>query len=92
MVWVTARRPTALSEIVVAALDAGELELMSAALVGLRVLAVEMLRRARAYREAFVANAENTIETVFGDLDASLSVARGPRAARQARLGAALLA
>ncbi len=80
------------AEAVVAALDAGELERMSATLVGLRVLAVEMLERARAYREAFAPNAEAAIETVFGDLDASLSVARGPRAARQGRLGAALLA
>jgi len=29
---------------------------------------------------------------VFGDLDVSLSVARGPRMARQARLGTELIA
>ena len=75
---------------VVAALDAGELEDMSAALAGLRVLAAEMLRRARAHRDSFGPKGE-AIDRVFADLDTSLSVARGPRAARLARLGRALI-
>jgi acyl-CoA dehydrogenase len=41
------------AEAVVAALDAGELPRVADALVGLRVLATEMLRLARAHREAY---------------------------------------
>jgi acyl-CoA dehydrogenase len=72
---------------VVTALDAGELSRRGAALVGLHVLAGDMLQRARAYREAF-GPADEAIDRVFGDLERSLSVARGPRQARQMRLGA----
>jgi acyl-CoA dehydrogenase len=80
------------AEVVVAALDAGELARRAAALVGLRVLATDILQRARAHRDAFGPAADAAIERVFGDLDVSLSVARGPRIARQARLGTELIA
>jgi acyl-CoA dehydrogenase len=72
---------------VVTALDAGELPRLSAALVGLRVLAAEMLQRARAHRDTFGPADDADIARAFGDLETSLSVARGPRRARQARLG-----
>jgi acyl-CoA dehydrogenase len=75
------------AEAVVAALDAGELSRRAAALVGLRVLAADMLQLARAHREAFAPAADGAIERVFADIELSLSVARGPRTARQARLG-----
>ena len=71
---------------VVAALDAGELQAKAAALAGLRVLAAEMLQRARAHRDAFGPQDE-AIDRVFRDMDTSLSVARGPRQARLLRLG-----
>ena len=77
---------------VVAALDAGELARRGAALVGLRVLATDIVQRARAFRDAFGPHADGTIERAFSDLDVSLSVARGPRQARQARLGSELIA
>lgn len=75
---------------VVTALDAGELPRRAASLVGLRVLAAEMLQRARTYRETYGPAADAAIDRVLADLETSLSVARGPRAARQARLGAEL--
>ena len=75
------------AEAVVDALDAGELPRRAAALVGLRVLAADMLQRARAHRDAFGPDGDAALERTFGDLDVSLSVARGPRTARQARLG-----
>ena len=80
----------AAAEAVVAALDAEQLAGAAAALVGLRVLAAEMLRRARAHREAFGPAPDAAVERVVGDIETSLSVARGPRLARQARLGAQL--
>jgi acyl-CoA dehydrogenase len=70
---------------VVAALDAGELPRVSAALVGLRVLAAELRERARAISET-----DDAIERVLDDLATSLSVARGPREARQMRLALSL--
>ena len=80
------------AEAVVDALDAGELPRRAAALVGLRVLAADMLRQARAHRDAFGPAGDAAIERTFADLDVSLSVARGPRTARQARLGSELIA
>jgi acyl-CoA dehydrogenase len=80
------------AEAVVAALDGGELPARAAALVGLRVLAADMLQRARTHREAFGPTTDDAIERLFGDLEMSLSVARGPRQARQARLGRVLIA
>ena len=80
------------AEAVVAALDAGQLARRAAALVGLRILATDMQQRARTHRDAFGPATDDAIERVFGDLDVSLSVARGPRMARQARLGTELIA
>ena len=80
------------AKVVVTALDTGELARLSAALVGLRVLAAEILQRARAHRDAFGPSPDAATERVFDDLGVSLSVARGPRQARQIRLGAQLQA
>jgi acyl-CoA dehydrogenase len=79
------------ADAVVAALDTGELARRSAALVGLRVLAADMLQRARTHRDGFVTASDPAVERVFGDVEASLSVARGPRLARQARIGTLLI-
>jgi acyl-CoA dehydrogenase len=75
------------AEAVVGALDAGRLVQQAATLVGLRVLAAEMLQRARGHRETFGPAEDAAIDRAFADIEASLSVARGPRQTRQARLG-----
>lgn len=77
----------AAADSVVTALDAGELAQYAATLVGLRVLAGEILQRARSHRDTFGSADNAAIDRVFADVDASLSVARGPRQARQVRLG-----
>ena len=74
------------AEAVVTALDAGELAARSAALIGLRLLAGELLQRGRIHCATFSA-AEPAVERVFGDIEASFSIARSARLARQARLG-----
>jgi len=74
---------------VLGALDAEELDKQAPASIGLRVLAGEMLQRARAHREAFGPADEPALDRAFADLDTALSVARGPREVRQARLGSA---
>jgi acyl-CoA dehydrogenase len=78
------------AEAVVAALDSGELPSVAGALVGLRVLASDMAQRARDHRDAFGPADDDAVDRVFADLATSLSVARGPGMARQARLGRAL--
>lgn len=80
------------AETVVAALDADELARQAAALVGLRVLAAELLQRVRGHRDAYCPTDDSAIERACADLETSLSVARGPRQARQARLGQELIA
>jgi acyl-CoA dehydrogenase len=77
---------------VVTALDAGELARRSGALVGLRVLATEMLQRVRAHRDTFGPASDTAIERAISDIETSLSVARDPRRARQLRLGVELIA
>jgi acyl-CoA dehydrogenase len=77
---------------VVAALDAGDLPRVMSALIGLRVLAADLLQRARGHRDEFGGAGDAALDRVFDDLTTSLSVARGPREARQMRLGTALIA
>ena len=72
------------AEAVVAALDAGRFRTGDATLVGLRVLAIDIVSRLRTLA------APGTAE-ILADLDATLSIARGPRLARQAQLGEAAL-
>jgi acyl-CoA dehydrogenase len=80
----------AAADAVVASLDAGRLEADgSAILVGLRVLAAELLQRARRHLELFGPSGDPGVDTMLADLDATFAIARGPRMARQARLGTA---
>ncbi len=68
---------------VVVPLDDGRVELGSALLVGARLLAAEILRLARAYGPGD----DTAVATLMDDIEAGFGVARGPRLARQARLG-----
>jgi acyl-CoA dehydrogenase len=81
----------AAAETVVAALDADALPRAADVLVGLRVLATDMLASVRTHRATFVPTDDAAVERALGDLDTSLSIARGPRQARQSRLGAELI-
>ena len=73
----------AAAETVVAPLDAGRVDTGSATLVGLRLLAVEILRLARAH-----GGLDNPAAvSLLDDIEATFGVARQPRLARQARLG-----
>jgi acyl-CoA dehydrogenase len=66
----------AAAEAVVAILDAGRLRTGDATLVGLRILALDIVEKLR------ILGAPN-----LGDLDAVLAIAKGPRLARQIHLG-----
>ena len=72
------------AETVVEALDDGRFETGDATLVGLRVLAIDILGRLRALDLPAAAE-------ILSDLEATLAIARGPRLARQANLGRAAL-
>jgi acyl-CoA dehydrogenase len=72
---------------VVAALDEGTLHDGDATLVGLRVLAIDITDRLRALTEVPGLANRQALLALVADLDATLSIARGPRLARQARLG-----
>ena len=78
------------AEAIADALDDGRLADENARLIGLRLLAAELLRRVRTHLETHGLAADDAVERLLADLDLSLSVARGPRQARQARLGEAL--
>jgi acyl-CoA dehydrogenase len=69
---------------VVDALDAGRFRTGDATLVGLRVLAIDIVDRVRAL-------ALPSTQAIVADLDATLSIARGPRLVRQTHLGAVAL-
>jgi acyl-CoA dehydrogenase len=71
---------------VVTALDAGCLSGKSATLVGLRSLAAEWVMRVRAHQTEFGPRDNAVIEQMLADADATLSIARGPRMARQKNL------
>lgn len=75
------------AEAVVAALDADRLAGKAATLAGLHVLAAELLHRIRTFQSQFGPAGDATFERMVADLDVMLSVARGPRLARQTRLG-----
>jgi acyl-CoA dehydrogenase len=76
----------AAAESLVADLDAGRLADGSAVLVGLRVLAIDVVQRTRNHLASFGPAGDTALETMLADIDATLSIARGPRLARQARL------
>jgi hypothetical protein len=76
----------AAADAVVAPLDAGRIEAGSATLVGLRLLAAEIVRLARAHVAAHGPADDPAMTTLLDDMEATLAVARGPKLARQARL------
>jgi len=63
-----------------------------ALLIGLRQLSAEFHRRATAFRDAHAATRSPALDARLNSIQTSLSVARGPRAVRMARLGAGVLA
>lgn len=70
------------AEAVIGSLDDGQLHTRNAALVGLRVLAGDIVARLRSLAE------QAPIANILADLEATQSIARGPRLARQTQLGA----
>jgi acyl-CoA dehydrogenase len=72
---------------VVATLDAGRLDSGSAVLAGLRVLASDLLTRAKAHVETHGPVDRAEVTSILADLGATLGIARGPRMARLVRLG-----
>ncbi len=81
------------AEAVVTALDAGRFRTGDATLVGLRLLAIDIVVRLRALATAATIPplATGRLQAILSDLDATLNIARGPRLARQAHLGVAAL-
>ena len=78
------------SHAVVASLDAGRLNHTNAALVGLRVLATDIVGRIRSHIAQFGLEPDEATETMLSDIGAVLGIARGPWQARQARLASGL--
>jgi acyl-CoA dehydrogenase len=72
---------------VVAPLDQGIVDMGSATLVGLRLLAAEILRLMRGHAGKYEITNAAAVATLLDDIEATFNVARGPRLARQARLG-----
>lgn len=68
-------------------LDLGRFETGSATLVGLRLLAAEIVRLAREHAAMHGPSNDQAVMTLLSDIEATFGVARGPRLARQARLG-----
>jgi acyl-CoA dehydrogenase len=75
----------AAAESVVAPLDQGVIDMGSATLVGLRLLAAEIVRLMRGHVGKYAAG-DTAVLSVLDDVEATFNVARGPRLARQARL------
>lgn len=67
-------------------LDAGELANAGARLVGLRLLVTELVERVRGYLVTHGPADPDGVGAVLADIDLALSIARGPRQMRQARL------
>jgi acyl-CoA dehydrogenase len=74
------------AEAVVGALDGGRIIGKSATLVGLRILAAEWVALARAHLTEFGPRDHAAIEQILADVEVTLSIARGPRLARQRNL------
>lgn len=77
------------AEAVLDALDDGRLNADSAEPVGLRVLAGEILALVRTHAHGFGVT-DPAVTDMLRDLEATQGIARGPRLARQARLGASV--
>ncbi|MEO8715271.1 MAG: acyl-CoA dehydrogenase family protein [Acetobacteraceae bacterium] len=71
---------------IAAALDGGVLADNAAEAIGLRLLAAEIGARVRCHRAEFGLTDDAEVDRLLAELEAGQSVARGPRAARQARL------
>jgi acyl-CoA dehydrogenase len=80
------------AEAVVRALDQKSLRPGDATLVGLRLLATDMTTRLRVLAKS-LSSGKNlaTLLSAIADLEATLSIAAGPRLARQTRLGEMLI-
>lgn len=78
------------AEAIADALDTNRLANENARLIGLRLLTGELLRGVQAHRQAHGPLTDDVLDRLLADIDLSMSVARGPRQARQARLGEAL--
>ncbi len=78
------------AEAIADALDTNRLANENARLIGLRLLTGELVRGVRTHRQAHGPLSDDVVDRLLADLDLSLSVARGPRQTRQARLGEAL--
>jgi acyl-CoA dehydrogenase len=74
---------------VTTALDAGRFRTGDATLVGLRVLALDIVTRLRALPAPADDHANQRFSETLADLDAILAIAKGPRLLRQAHLGEA---
>lgn len=74
---------------VIDTLDADALNAESAVLIGLRVLAGEILAHVRTHAHTFAVT-DTAVTEMLKDLEATQGIARGPRLARQARLGASV--
>jgi len=80
----------AAAEAVVVSLGACRFRPGNATLAGLRVLAIDIVSRLHAAQPATETRTQR-LAGILVDTDATLSIARGPRLARQAHLGAAAL-
>jgi len=82
------------AEALAGALDAWQLEEAGpqALLIGLRQLSAEFAHRVATFRDTHAAHRSAALEQRLGSIQTSLSVARGPRAVRMARLGAGVRA
>jgi acyl-CoA dehydrogenase len=76
---------------VVASLDEGQFRDGDATLVGLRLLSIDITTHLRALAGSLVPPTSEKLLEVIADLEATMSIARGPRLARQSRLGQAAI-
>jgi acyl-CoA dehydrogenase len=84
------------ADAVVASLDANLFRTGDITLVGLRVLAIEIVARLRRFVPGMAVDGDQiapmaSLTALLVDLDATLSVAQGPRLVRQARIGDAAI-
>jgi acyl-CoA dehydrogenase len=80
------------SNAVVGSLDQSRRNPTDATLVGLRVLATDLVARVKTHMQRFALPPDPATDTMLADIDTVLGIARGPRNARQARLAERLLA
>lgn len=78
----------AAADAMISPLDKGIVDMGSATLVGLRLLAAEILRLMRGFVDKYGTVDSAAVMTLLDDIEAASGVARGPKLARQARLAA----